>query len=115
MIAGDRQKARECVDDLARNRRGHKLPYDRITIDNANEMRQLILEAIRSQSGRVVVDMSEITYMDTSGLATLLETLRQAHQQGKAMALQGVQDQPRYLFEVTELDHLFEMDGKTTP
>ena len=78
-------------------------------------MRQLILEAIRSQSGRVVVDMSDITYMDTSGLATFLEALRQAHQQGKAIALQGVQDQPRYLFEVTELDYLFEMDGRTTP
>jgi len=78
-------------------------------------MRQLILEAIRSQSGRIVVDMSEITYMDTSSLATLLEALRPAHQQGKAMALQGVQDRPRYLFEVTELDHSFEMDGKTIP
>lgn len=78
-------------------------------------MRSLILEAIRSQSSKVVVDMSEITYMDTSGLATLLEALRQAHQQGKVMALQGVQDQPRYLFEVTELDHLFESDEKTTP
>jgi anti-sigma B factor antagonist len=78
-------------------------------------VRQLILEAIRSQSGRVVVDMSDITYMDMSGLATLLEALRQAHQQGKAIALQGAQDQPRYLFEVTELDYLFEMDGRTTP
>ena len=118
MISGDRQtaqKAREGVDDLARNRREHKLPYDRITIENANEMRQLILEAVRSQSGRVVVDMSEITYMDAPGLATLLGALRQARQQGKAMALQGVQDQPRHLFEVTELDHLFDTDGKTTP
>ena len=115
MIAGDRQRAREGADDLARNRREHRLPYDRITIENANEMRQLILEAIRSQSGSVVVDMSEIRYMDTSGLATLLEALRQAHQQGKTTALQSIQDQPRYPFEVIELDHLFEMDGKTTP
>ena len=118
MISGNgqtAQKAREGVDDLAPNRREHKLPYDRITIEKASEMRQLILKAVRSQSGRVVVDMSEITYMDTSGLATLLQALRQAHQQDKAMTLQGVQDQPRYLFEVTELDHLFEMDGKTTP
>jgi anti-sigma B factor antagonist len=118
MISGDRktaQEAREGVDDLARNRREHILPYDRITIENANEMRQLILEAVRCQSGRAVADMSEITYMDTSCLASLLESLWQAHQQGKATALQGVQDQPRYLFEVTELDHLFEMNGKATP
>jgi hypothetical protein len=38
MISGDRQtaqKAGEDVDDLARNRREHKLPYNRITIENA--------------------------------------------------------------------------------
>jgi anti-sigma B factor antagonist len=94
---------------------GHMLAYDRITIENASDIRQIILGAIRSQSDRVVVDMSEIAYMDTSGLATLLEALRQAHQQGKSMALRCIRDQPRYLFEVTELDHLFETDGKTNP
>ena len=78
-------------------------------------MRQILSDAIRLQSGTVVVDMSEITYMDTSGLATLLEALRHAHEQGKTIALRDIQDQPRYLFEVTELDHLFETDKKKGP
>jgi len=76
-------------------------------------MRRGLFDAIRLQSGTVEIDMSAITYMDTSGLATLLEALRHAHEQGKTMALRGIQDQPRYLFEVTELDHLFEANGKT--
>ena len=78
-------------------------------------MRQILSDVIRSQSGTVIFDMSEITYMDTSGLATLLEALRTAHQEGKTLGLQGIQDQPRYLFEVTELDHLFEVNTKTSP
>ena len=83
----------------------------RVTIDNAGEMRLQLAEAIRSQGGRVVVDISQITYMDTSGLATLLEALRIAHQKGKRLVLQGIQEQPRFLFEVTELDHVFEIEG----
>ena len=93
----------------------HRLAHDRITIENASEMRRDLFDAIRLQSATVAVDMSEITYMDTSGLATLLEALRHAHEQGKTIALRGIQDQPRYLFEVTELDHLFETDGNKYP
>ncbi len=85
---------------------------DRITIDNAGKMRLLLEESIRTQDGRVVVDISQITYMDTSGLATLLEALRIAHQKGKRLTLQGIQEQPRFLFEATELDHVFEIEEK---
>ena len=83
---------------------------DRITIDNAGEIRRVLADAISSQQGRVVVDLSSVVYMDTSGLATLVEALRNAGQQGKKLVLRGIQDQPRYLFEVTELDHVFEIE-----
>lgn len=83
---------------------------DRITIDNAGEIRRVLANTISSQQGRVVVDLSSFVYMDTSGLATLVEALRNAGQQGKKLVLRGIQDQPRYLFEVTELDHVFEIE-----
>ena len=86
----------------------------RITVDNAVEMRLLLAEAIRSQGEQVIVDISPVTYMDTAGLATLLEALRFAHRQGKRLLLEGIQDQPRCLFEATELDHVFEIEPKGT-
>jgi anti-sigma B factor antagonist len=82
----------------------------KITIDNANEMRQILVDTISSQQGRVVVDISGVIYMDTSGLATLLEALRNAGKQGKKLVLRGIREQPRWLFEVTELDHVFEIE-----
>jgi anti-anti-sigma factor len=45
--------------------------------------------------------------MDTSGLATLMEAMRIARQQGTRLVLASIQDQPRYLLKVTDLDHLF--------
>lgn len=86
----------------------------RITIDNAGEMRLFLAEAIRSQGQCVIVDISPVTHMDTAGLATLLEALRIAHKGGKRLVLEGIQDQPRYLFEATELDHVFEIEAKGT-
>jgi anti-anti-sigma factor len=53
--------------------------------------------------------------MDTSGLATLLEAMRTAHQQGTQLVLCGIQQQPGYLLKVTELDHVFEIDEDPKP
>jgi anti-anti-sigma factor len=53
--------------------------------------------------------------MDTSGLATLLEAMRTAHQQGTQLVLSGIQQQPGYLLKVTELDHVFEIDEGPNP
>ena len=86
----------------------------RVTVDNAVDMRLFLAEAIRSQGAQVIVDISMIAYMDTAGLATLLEALRIAHKQGKRLVLEGIQDQPLRLFEATELDHVFEIRAKGT-
>jgi anti-sigma B factor antagonist len=82
----------------------------RITINNANEMRRTLTEALRPRLQKLTVDLTGVTYMDTSGLATLVETMRIGRQQGTRLVLSGIQSQPRYLFQVTDLDHLFEIE-----
>jgi anti-sigma B factor antagonist len=79
----------------------------RITVGNSNEMRRTLADALRSQPKELTVDLSSVTYMDTSGLATLMEAMRIARQQGTRLVLGSIQDQPRYLLKVTDLDHLF--------
>ena len=86
----------------------------RITINNANEMRRTLSGALRPQLPKLTVDLSGVTYMDTSGLATLMETMRIARQQGTRLVLSGIQNQPRYLLQVTDLDHVFEIEEAAT-
>lgn len=43
----------------------------RITVGNSNEMRRTLADASRSQPKELTVDLSSVTYMDTSGLTTL--------------------------------------------
>ena len=82
----------------------------RITINNANEMRRTLLDALRAQPQKLTVDLTGVTYMDSSGLATLMETMRIGRQQGTRLVLSGIQEQPRYLLRVTDLDHVFEIE-----
>lgn len=84
----------------------------RITIENSGEMRTALSEALRRKPANLSVDLSEVSYIDTSGLATLVEADRIAHRQGTRLILSGLQDQPRYLFDITHLDRLFEVAGK---
>lgn len=80
----------------------------RITVDNSDDMRRKLLAALGSRPAQVTVDLSQATYMDLSGLATLLESVRIARKQGTRLVLAGVSGQPRSLFQIGQLESLFE-------
>jgi anti-sigma B factor antagonist len=81
----------------------------RITIDSSPDLLALLLRQLESSSCRVLtVDLHEVAYVDTSGLAMLVEVLKAARIQGKAFRVSGLQERPRYLLEATRLLHLFE-------
>lgn len=81
----------------------------RITIDSSPDLLALFLRQVESLSCRILtVDLHEVAYVDISGLAILVETLKAARTQGKAFRLNGLQERPRYLLEATRLLHLFE-------
>lgn len=84
----------------------------RVTVDNSPEMRDSLAVALKAKPAEVTVDLSRVTYLDTSGLATLVEASRIAHQQGTRLVLTGIQGQTRYLFEVSRLDQLFDIVGE---
>jgi len=85
--------------------------HGRITIATSGEMRRTLSDALRAKPANVSVDLSDVSYIDTSGLATLVEAAGLAYKQGTRLILGGIHDQPRYLFEITHLDRLFEMAG----
>jgi anti-sigma B factor antagonist len=86
----------------------------RVTIDSSPAMRSKLLDALKSKPAEMVVDLSRVTYIDTSGLATLVEASRIAHQQGARLVLTGIQGQIRYLFDVSHLDQLFDIAAEQT-
>jgi anti-sigma B factor antagonist len=79
-----------------------------ITIDSSPELRRVLLRMLKAPDGRrFTLDFSEVDYIDTSGLAVLIEVLRSARQFGKSLQLSGLRERPRYLLESTGLLRLF--------
>jgi anti-sigma B factor antagonist len=87
----------------------------RVNIDTSGEMRRTIAEALHAIPPAVTVDLSGVTYLDTSGLATLLEASRIARQQGTRLVIEGLHDQPRELLHFTQIDRLLEIAGPEPP
>jgi anti-sigma B factor antagonist len=81
----------------------------RVNIDTSGAMRRTIAEALRSRSPSVMLDLSGVSYIDTSGLATLLEASRIARQQGTRLVLHGLHGQPRELLHFSQIDHLLDI------
>jgi anti-sigma B factor antagonist len=80
-----------------------------ITIDSSPELRRVLLRTLQAAGCRqLTIDFSEVLYIDTSGLAVLIEVLRSTRQLGKTLRLSGLRERPRYLFESTGLLRLFE-------
>jgi anti-sigma B factor antagonist len=62
---------------------------------------------VASKPVRLVVDLSRVTYIDSSGLAVLIEAMQNVEDYGGKFAIAGLQDQVRPIFEVARLDQVF--------
>ena len=54
-----------------------------------------------------VVDLSRVSYIDSSGLAVLIEGMQNVNSYGGKFALAGLQDSVRPIFEIARLDQVF--------
>ena len=59
----------------------------------------------------IVVDVTEMSFIDSSGLGVLVEVLKRRREAGAGpVALRGMQEPVRRVFEITGLTDLFELE-----
>ena len=61
----------------------------------------------RENSPTVVLDFTEVPYVDSAGLGTLVSAYISRHKSGRRMALSGVCPRVMKLLEITKTDSLF--------
>jgi anti-sigma B factor antagonist len=77
----------------------------RLVIESSPRLRALLMKAIRKGTSAVlVIDLSALGYLDTSGVATLLEAARVASARGVRLRVIGLNGEPRMLAQIVELD-----------
>ena len=87
--------------------------HGRLGIDSSPTLRDRLLAMLQGQAPiNVVVDLTEVAYIDASGIATLLEALKIARNRQTTLCVRGVQGRMVRLFEVTGLQAVFESGCK---
>jgi anti-sigma B factor antagonist len=84
----------------------------RVTVDSSPQLRSTLLRLLRQEArGVLTIDVSMVSYLDTSGIATLLEALKSAQQRSIKLRLVGMTGQAKMLADVLELHEIFIASG----
>ena len=57
----------------------------------------------------IVVDLTEVTFVDSSGLAVLIHGMQDVEGYGGKFAIVGLQENIRPIFEIARLDQVFQI------
>ena len=68
-------------------------------------------QAQAAKPSKLVVDLAGVEYMDSSGVATLVEALQIARKNNTKVVLCDLKDKVRSIFEIARLDTVFTIVG----
>ncbi len=73
------------------------------------DFRDKLLLACNKEIKEVIVDFSLVTFMDSSGVATLVEGLKWSKKEGKSFGLRNVGTKVKNSLSLTKLDTVFDI------
>lgn len=80
-----------------------------IDINTSPQLKKAFDKVIQTKSGKVLINLSKVSYIDSSGLATLVEILKNFKNTGGKLTLCSLSNKVRSLFEITKLEKLFDI------
>lgn len=85
-------------------------PTGHLNATNAATLQQQLVEVVSAEeSCSLLIDMSKVESLDSTGLMALVSTLTLAQRLDKRFTLTGVSPSVRIVFELTQLDRVFEI------
>ncbi len=82
-------------------------PSGDVDLSCSRELQTHLKRALESKPKALVVNLEKVPYMDSSGVATLVEAMQIARKQSTKLVLCGLQDKVRSIFEIARLDRVF--------
>ncbi|MEO1790689.1 MAG: STAS domain-containing protein [Cyanobacteria bacterium J06629_19] len=75
----------------------------------AEELRAQVNQALAAGAKTLLMDLKETTFVDSSGLGTLVSVLKKVRSQDCEMYVCSINPQVKMLFELTSMDRVFEI------
>jgi len=86
------------------------VPVDELDASNAAEFKRDIARVLQANT-KVVLDLSRLRFVDSSGLGAMLSCLRQLSAKSGDLKLCGMSKQVQGLFELVRMHRIFDIFG----
>ena len=87
------------------------VPFGEIDMHTSPELRRELLKEIDRKIPFLIVDLQNVSYIDSSGIATFVEGLKTMRSYGGRLKLVSISDDIMEIFRFSRLDSVFEICG----
>ena len=102
MTPGELNITTETIDEMLIVR-----PVGEVDLGCAPMLQEKMAAVLSGDAYKVIIDLSGVPYMDSSGVATLVEAMQVARRNKIKLLLCTMQDRVRSIFEIARLDTVF--------
>ncbi|MBN1895934.1 STAS domain-containing protein [bacterium] len=85
------------------------LSGDMIGGPDATQLSELLHEKVNAGETRIIVDLRNVQYMNSSGLGILIGGVSAVRSHGGDLRLLHLNEKPRKVLEITQLDRIFKI------
>ena len=78
-----------------------------IDLNERPQVQERLWPLLNTKMPKVLVDLSGVSYIDSSGLALFIEAMQKVQSYGGSFALFGLRPSVRNIFELARLDQVF--------
>lgn len=82
-------------------------PMGDIDLSTSPILRYELSQQQQKSPDRLIIDLCEVDYMDSSGVATLIESMQVARRYGGKLILCCMREKVRSIFEIARLESVF--------
>lgn len=75
--------------------------------NTTNELRNQIRESINTGKRKILVDLQDVNFMNSSGIGALVAALKDVKKEGGNLFLCSLSDQVRIIFQLTKMERVF--------
>jgi anti-sigma B factor antagonist len=87
------------------------LPSADIDMSRSPDLRSAIRQEMGNGIHKMILDLADVQYMDSSGLATLVEAMRNAGKANMKLVICNMNQKVSAIFEIARLDTFFSIVG----
>lgn len=80
-----------------------------VDLYNTSKIKETVNAAVSSGYKKIIVNMNEVTYIDSTGIGTLISIRQILADISGELRLINIKDSVKKIFELTKLDYLFKI------